>query len=176
MVDPSGVMVMCSSEGKEEDTDDEEEKIDPSDMPELSDTDNTDDSDNEGANDSHDSGRSSPDQPDGYGECDDSETEPDQEDKRGYNDEHKNVLPGLVTPGDSGIEDHSDSEFNDELDEENPGEGNKRFKGTEFYNEYFDKTRNTHTHTHTSEHQKWQICVSQFQKRLKESQKQGLRD
>ena len=80
--------------------------------------------------------------PGDYVDSDDSETEHDSDDKRGYNGEHKNTLPGLVTPGDFGIEDQSDSEFDDEPGEENPDEEDEHFKGTEFYKEYFDKTRN----------------------------------
>ena len=52
-----------------------------------------------------------------------------------------------------GIEDHSDSEFDDELDDENSSEEDKHFKGTEFYNEYFDKTRNAPGSTKVEEHE-----------------------
>merc|ERR1711954_214829 len=47
-VDPSGVMLMSSSDEEDKETDEEEEKVDPSDVPNLSDSDNTDNSDNEG--------------------------------------------------------------------------------------------------------------------------------
>ena len=153
MVDPSGVMLMSLLEEEDEDTDYEEEKIDPSEVPDLSDSDNTDDLDHEGTNDSHDLGRSSPEQPDDYEGSDDSEREPDKDDTKGYNGEHKNVLPGLITPGDLGIEDQSDSEFDDDLDDENPSEEDEHFKGTEFYNKYFDKTRNAPGSTKVEEHE-----------------------
>ena len=41
-----------------------------------------------------------------------------------------------------GIEDQSDSGFDEEPGKENPTEEDKHFKGTEFYREYFDKARN----------------------------------
>merc|ERR1711954_233473 len=153
MIDPNTVMVMSSSDEDEDDTDEEEEEDSPPYMPDLSDTDNTDNSDDEGANDSPYSGRSSPDQPDEYRGSEDDENDQDPNEKGRYNDEHKNVLPGLVTPGDSGIENQSDSDFDDELGEENPNKEDNHFKGTAFFEEYFDKSRNAPGSTKVEDHE-----------------------
>ena len=61
-MDPSGVMVMSSSEEDDEETDDEVDIPDPSDVPDLSDLEASDDSGADEARDDHDSGRFSPDQ------------------------------------------------------------------------------------------------------------------
>merc|ERR1711954_429574 len=87
------------------------------------------------------------------GGSDDNGPEPDDREKRRYNNEHKNALPGLVTPGDSGIEDQSDSEFDDVLEEENPNKEDNHFKGTAFFDEYFDKSRNAPGSTKVEDHE-----------------------
>ena len=82
---------------------------------------------------------------------DDRETDQDSDEEKGCNDEPKNGLPGLVTPGDLGIEDQSDSEFDEEPEEENPADEEKHYKETEFYREYSDKTRNAQGNTKVEE-------------------------
>merc|ERR1711954_19192 len=65
-----------------------------------------------------------------------------QRKKGGYNGGHKNMLPELISPGDSGIEDHSESKYEDVLGEEEQIMGDDHFKGTAFFEEYFDMDRN----------------------------------
>ena len=48
----------------------------------------------------------------------------------------------MITPGNSGIEDQSESEFEDEPWEVKPEEEDAHYKETEIYKEYSDKTRN----------------------------------
>ena len=76
------------------------------------------------------------------GEEDDRESEPDTDGETKDNDEPKNGLPGLITPGDSGIEYSCESDSEDEPWEVNRDEEDAHYKGTEFYKEFSDKTNN----------------------------------
>merc|ERR1712081_119342 len=141
---------MSSSDEDEEDTGDEEEEEKPSAVPELSDTD---DSDDEGAGNSNDSGRSSPKQPESNEGSDDDDANQDPKERGGYNGGHKNMLPGLISPGDSGIEDYSESEYEDVQEEEEQIIGDDHFKGTAFFEEYFDMDRNRPGSSKVEEHE-----------------------
>merc|ERR1711954_286562 len=135
-VSPDNVIEMSSSDDDEEDTEDEDK---PSAAPELSDTD---DSDNdEGNGNCNDSGRSSPEQQDFNKGSKDNESNQDPKEQRGHNGGYKYRLPGLISPGDSGIEDFSDSEFED-VEEEDQMMSDDHFKGTAYFEEYFDVERN----------------------------------
>merc|ERR1712081_71367 len=141
---------MSSSDEDEEDTGDEEEEEKPSAVPELSDTD---DSDDEGAGNSNDSGRSSPEQPESNEGSDDDDANQDPKERGGYNGGHKNMLPGLISPGDSGIEDYSESEHEEAQEEEEQIIGDDHFKGTAFFEEYFDRDRNRPGSSKVEEHE-----------------------
>ena len=58
------------------------------------------------------------------------------------NDEPKNCLPGLVTPGDSGFEYSSDSDSEGEPLAIRLGKENVSYEGTAEFKEYADKTNN----------------------------------
>ena len=79
----------------------------PSDVPDLSDSEDSDDSDQDGATDDHNLGRYSPDQPEND---DDEESDPELEAEHNDDNDPKNKLPSLISPGDSGFRNSSDSD------------------------------------------------------------------
>ena len=78
----------------------------------------------------------------------------DPGEKQGHNGGHKYRLPGLVSSGDSGIEDDSESEYEDVLSDDGEDIGDDHFKGTQFFEEYFDAIGNRPGSSMVEEHER----------------------
>ena len=136
---------MSQSKEDDEDKDEEEDVSDPSDVPDLSDSEDSDDSDQDGASDDHDSGRSSPDKP----ENDYEESDPELDVEHNDNDDPKNKLPDLVTPGNSGFEYSSDSDSEGKPMVLRIGKDNANYRSTVEHKKFANNTANA------QEKQKW---------------------